>query len=86
MKITLRVVETFAIHEEVLRASFELGSSQVGSGTLQNLRQSRHDNEVQPGDECQKRECKNAIAHNLGGALSTSRISKLYTERLFDLQ
>jgi hypothetical protein len=81
--ITKFIVETFAIHEEILRASFELGPSPAGSGTLQNLRQSGSHNEVQPGDECQKHECKDAIAHNLGWA---TRSSKLYTKRLFDMQ
>ena len=81
--ITNVIVETFAIHEEILRASFKLGPSQIGSGTLQDLRQSGPYNQVQPGDECQKHECKDTIAQNLGGA---TRISKLYTERLFDMQ
>jgi hypothetical protein len=81
--ITNVIVETFAIHEEILRASFKLGPSQIGSGTLQNLRQSGPYNEVQPIDKCQKHECKDTIAQNLGGA---SRSSKLYTKRLFDMQ
>ena len=81
--ITKILVETFAIHEKALRASFELGPSQAGSGTLQDLRQSGPYNEVQPGDECQKHECKGTITQNLGGA---TRSSKLYTERLFDMQ
>ena len=81
--ITNVIVETFAIHEEILRASFKLGPSQIGSGTLQDLRQSGPYNQVQPGDECQKHECKDTIAQNLGGA---TRSSKLYTKRVFDMQ